>query len=40
MMQVSWRIRVGIPALSGVAGGIMALVPGQMGIGVFSPLVV
>ncbi len=32
-----FAIRVGIPAKSGVGGGIMAVVPGQMGIGVFSP---
>ena len=29
--------RVGIPAKSGVGGGIMAVVPRKMGIGVFSP---
>ena len=29
---------VGIPAKSGVGGGILAVVPGQLGIGVFSPL--
>lgn len=28
---------VGIPAKSGVGGGILAVVPNQMGIGVFSP---
>ena len=33
-----WAYKVGTPALSGVAGGIIAIVPGQMGIGVFSPL--
>ncbi len=32
-----WAYRVGIPAKSGVSGGIMAVVPGQMGIAVFSP---
>lgn len=32
-----FAIRVGIPAKSGVGGGIMAVVPGSMGIGVFSP---
>ncbi|MGI6125652.1 MAG: glutaminase A [Planifilum sp.] len=32
-----FAIRVGIPAKSGVSGGIMALVPGRMGIGVFGP---
>ncbi|MBE9057310.1 glutaminase A [Sphaerospermopsis sp. LEGE 08334] len=33
-----WAYKVGIPAKSGVSGGILAVVPGQMGIGVFSPL--
>ena len=32
-----WAYRVGIPAKSGVSGGIMAVVPGKLGIGVFSP---
>ncbi|MEL6383621.1 MAG: glutaminase A [Cyanobacteria bacterium J06626_18] len=32
-----WAYRVGIPAKSGVSGGIMAVVPGQAGIAVFSP---
>nr|WP_199306551.1 glutaminase A [Anabaena sphaerica] len=33
-----WAYKIGIPAKSGVCGGIIAVVPGQMGIGVFSPL--
>ena len=33
-----WAYKVGLPAKSGVAGGIVAIVPGLMGIGVFSPL--
>ncbi len=33
----SWLYRVGLPAKSGVAGGIIAVLPGQLGIGVFSP---
>jgi len=33
-----WTYRVGMPAKSGVGGGITALVPGQLGIGTFSPL--
>ena len=33
-----WVYKVGIPAKSGVGGGIIAVVPNQMGIGVFSPL--
>ncbi|MBD2692210.1 glutaminase A [Anabaena catenula] len=33
-----WAYNVGIPAKSGVCGGIIAVVPNQMGIGVFSPL--
>jgi glutaminase len=32
-----FAIKVGLPAKSGVGGGIMAVVPGNMGIGVFSP---
>jgi len=32
-----WVYRVGMPAKSGVAGGILAVLPGQLGIGVFSP---
>lgn len=32
-----WLYDVGLPAKSGVAGGIMAVLPGRMGIGVFSP---
>ena len=32
-----FALSVGIPAKSGVGGGIMAVVPGRMGIGVFSP---
>ncbi len=32
-----WAFRVGIPAKSGVSGGILAVKPGQFGIGVFSP---
>lgn len=32
-----WELRVGLPAKSGVGGGIMAVLPGQLGIGVFSP---
>jgi glutaminase len=32
-----WIYNVGMPAKSGVSGGIIAVLPGQMGIGVFSP---
>lgn len=32
-----WACRVGIPAKSGVGGGLTAVVPGKLGIGVFSP---
>jgi glutaminase len=32
-----WLFRVGLPAKSGVGGGIMAVLPSQLGIGVFSP---
>lgn len=33
-----WAYKVGLPAKSGVSGGIIAVVPQKMGIGVFSPL--
>jgi glutaminase len=33
----SWLYRVGMPAKSGVAGGVIAVLPGQFGIGVYSP---
>ena len=33
-----WSYRIGLPAKSGVSGGIIAVLPGQFGIGVFSPL--
>ncbi len=32
-----WIYRVGIPAKSGVGGGIAAALPAQLGLGVFSP---
>ena len=32
-----WMYTVGLPAKSGVCGGIIAVLPGQLGIGVFSP---
>jgi glutaminase len=32
-----WAYEIGVPAKSGVSGGILAAVPGKMGIGVFSP---
>jgi len=34
-----WMWRVGLPAKSGVAGGLLAVVPGVLGIGVYSPLI-
>jgi len=33
-----WVYRVGMPAKSGVGGGIIAALPGQIGLGTFSPL--
>ncbi len=33
-----WMYWIGMPAKSGVAGGVLAVLPGQLGIGVFSPL--
>jgi len=32
-----FALNVGVPAKSGVGGGIMAVVPGRMGIGIYSP---
>ena len=32
-----WMYRVGIPAKSGVGGGIIAALPSQLGLGTFSP---
>ena len=32
-----WLYRVGMPAKSGVSGGVIAVLPGQLGIGVFAP---
>jgi len=33
----TWAYRVGMPAKSGVGGGIVAVLPGQLAIGVYSP---
>ena len=33
-----WAYKVGLPAKSGVSGGLLVVVPGRMGIGIFSPL--
>ncbi len=33
-----WAFRVGLPAKSGVAGGIVAVIPGVGGLGLYSPL--
>jgi glutaminase len=32
-----WAFRIGLPSKSGVGGGIVAVVPGVMGIGIYSP---
>jgi glutaminase len=32
-----WLISVGLPAKSGVSGGVFAILPGGLGIGVYSP---
>jgi glutaminase len=32
-----WIYTIGMPAKSGVSGGVIAILPGQLGIGVFSP---
>ncbi len=34
----NWLYEVGMPAKSGVSGGIIAVVPGRFGIGLYSPL--
>jgi glutaminase len=34
-----WAYKVGIPAKSGVSGGIFGVIPGKMGIAVYSPLI-
>jgi glutaminase len=34
-----WQFDVGLPAKSGVSGGIAAVLPGQLGLGLYSPLV-
>lgn len=33
-----WVFRIGLPAKSGISGGIIAVVPGLLGIGIYSPL--
>ncbi len=33
-----WAYRVGLPAKSGVSGGLLTVIPGKCGIGIFSPL--
>jgi glutaminase len=33
----SWLYEIGMPAKSGVGGGIIAVLPGRFGIGIFSP---
>jgi glutaminase len=32
-----WLVSVGLPAKSGVSGGVLAVLPGRLGIGVYSP---
>ncbi|WP_223476808.1 glutaminase A [Oricola indica] len=32
-----WAFDVGVPAKSGVSGGVIAVIPGQLGIAVYSP---
>jgi glutaminase len=32
-----WAYEVGVPAKSGVSGAILAVIPGKLAIGVFSP---
>ncbi len=33
-----WVVNVGLPAKSGVGGGVVGVLPGQIGVAVFSPL--
>jgi glutaminase len=33
----AWLVSVGLPAKSGVSGGVLGVLPGRLGIGVFSP---
>ena len=33
-----WIFKVGLPAKSGVGGGVLGVLPGQLGVAVFSPL--
>jgi glutaminase len=32
-----WAYAVGVPAKSGVSGGLLVVIPGKMGIGIYSP---
>jgi glutaminase len=32
-----WAYSIGVPAKSGVSGGLLAVIPGKMGVGVYSP---
>jgi glutaminase len=32
-----WLFKAGVPAKSGVGGGLIAVVPGHFGIGTFAP---
>jgi glutaminase len=32
-----WLVSVGLPAKSGVSGGVLAVLPGRLGIGVYAP---
>ena len=34
-----WAYKVGLPAKSGISGGIMIVVPNVMGIALFSPCI-
>lgn len=33
----TWLFKVGLPAKSGVSGGVLAVLPGQFGVGLWSP---
>ena len=34
-----WAFKVGVPAKSGIAGTLMAIIPNKMGVAVYSPLI-
>jgi glutaminase len=37
--SAEWAMRIGLPVKSGVSGGILAIVPSQMAIGIYAPAI-